>query len=230
VLWLAAIVVLAAVVLLATEWWVRHRAVQEAADRIATAIEADVELHVVGRPLAWRLLRRHLHQVILVADDLPVLEGRARLRRLRIELDNVRLEGPAEDRRITAAAGRFDLRLDGDQLLPMVTLPPFLMTFSIIPRGLRLMTLAGVTVDASLELAGSALKVRANRGVLRLIPHPTFWLPLPTWPYGAVVDDMLLHDGWLEAWGTLDPDKLVFPVTALGDAPRPTRSTMPDGR
>lgn len=219
-LWLAAIALLAAGALLPTEWWVRHRAVQEAADRIATAIQADVELQVVGRPLTWRLLRRHLHQVILVAEDLPVLEGTARLRRLRIELDDVRLEGPAQDRRITAGAGRFDLRLDGDQLLPMVTLPPFLLTFTIVPRGVRLMTLAGVAVDASLELAGSALKVRANRGVLRLIPHPTFWLPLPTWPYGAVVDDMLLHDGWLEAWGTLDPDTLVFPVTARGDAPR----------
>lgn len=210
--WFAALVVAVVAMLVATESIVRHRAVQEAADRIAATLEADVELHVEGRPLAWHLVRRHLPRVVVVADGMPVLDGRAHLDRLRVELDDVRLVGPAGAREVVAGAGRFSLRLDGDQLLEMVTLPPFLLTFSITPQGLRLLTLAGVYLDARVELAGPGLKVRASSAVLRWIPQPTFWLKLPTWPYGAVVEDMVLHAGWLEAWGTMGAEQLRFPV------------------
>lgn len=219
-LWVAAIVVLLSLGAVVVEHFVRERAVQEAADRIATAIDADVELHVAGRPLAWHLLRRHLPQVVVVATDLPVLEGRARLERLRVELDDVRLVGRGDDRHVVAGAGRFGLSLQGDQLLELVTIPTFLVSFTIIPEGLRLLTLAGVTVDAGVKLAGPALKVRARGSVLRWLPQPTFWLPLPDWPYGAVVERIALHQGWLEAWGTMAPDELVFPV-------RPPRRLRP---
>lgn len=211
-LWFVAGLVVLVVIAVAVETGVRHRAVQEAADRIASALEADVELHVVGRPLTWYLARRHLPHVTVVADDLPVLGGRAHLQQLRVELDDVRLVGPAGAREVIAGAGRFSLRLADDHLLRMVTLPTYLVTFSIIPKGLRLLTLAGVTVDASVRLSGNGLTVRAASSVLRWFPQPTFWLRLPSWPYGAVVEGMTLHDGWVEAWGTMDPAQMRFAV------------------
>lgn len=215
--WLAVIGVLAVAVVL-TEAAVRHRLVQLAADRIARALHADVELHVVGRPLLWHLARRHLPRVSVVADDLPVLDGRAHLQLLHVDVDDVRLVDRAEDRKVVAGAGRFDLRLTDEQLLAMVTLPSYLVSLSIVPRGLRLTTLAGVAVDADVRLAGDGLQVRVSPAVLRLLPQPSFWLPLPTWPYGATVTDIELHDGWLRAWGAMDPEQLVFPVAPTVDA------------
>lgn len=191
---------------------VRHRLVQLAADRLARALQADVELHVVGRPLLWHLARRRVPRVSLVAEDLPVLQGDARLARLHVDVHDVRLVERGADRRLTAAAGRFDLRVTEDQLLEMVTLPPYLTSLSVVSDGLRLTTVAGVSVDAAVDLVDDGLEVRMSRSVLRLLPQPSFWLPLPTWPYGATLADIALHDGWLRGWGTLDADHLVFPV------------------
>lgn len=195
------------------EWWARERGVQQAADRIAHALGADVELHVVGRPLAWHLLRRELPQVVVIADGLPVLDGRASLDRLRVELDTVRFHGRRVDPEVTATAGRFHLQLGNDQLLRMVTLPSYLLGFEVVPTGLRLRTVAGLDVDASVRLDADSLLVRPASSMLRLLPQPSFRLPLPTWPYGAAVEGMTLQRGAIEAWGVLDPDELRFPAT-----------------
>lgn len=207
---------------------VRHRLVQVAADRIAGALQADVELHVVGRPLLWRLARRHLPQVVVAAEHLPVLDGRVRLARLDLEFDDVRLAERGADRRLTAAAARFDLRLTEAQLRELVTLPSYLTSLSVVADGLRLTTWAGVAVDADVQLAGDELEVRMSRSVLPLLPQPSFRLPLPTWPYGATVTGMALHDGWLQARGTMDPDRLVFPVVpATADVAEPPDPAPP---
>jgi hypothetical protein len=212
VVWLAVGIVVLAGLLLVAEPWVRHRGVQEAADRIAEALDADVELHVVGRPLLWHLVRRELPHVVVVADALPVHDGRATLDRLRVELDTVRLVGRADDRRVTAEAGRFHLTLTTGELLRMVTLPSYLLGLEVVPTGLRLQTLGGMVVDATVQLDPDSLLVRPASSMLRMLPQPSFRLPLPTWPYGASVEGMTLHLGEVEAWGVLDPTELTFPA------------------
>ena len=209
---LLVVVLLAAMVAWGVEWWVRERGVQRSADGLAAVLQADVELHVTGRPLAWHTLRRELPEVVVVADDLPVLDGRATLDRLRVELDGVQLLGRGEDQRVTAQHGRFHLTLGNDQLLRMITLPSYLVSFEVVPSGLRLTTVAGVSVDATVNLDAHSLLVRPASTMLRLLPQPSFRLPLPSWPYGARVEGFTLHRGSLEAWGTLDPGELVFPV------------------
>lgn len=211
-LWVAAAVVLVLAAAAGAEWWARERGVQQAADRIAGTLDADVELHVVGRPLAWHLLRRELPQVVVVADGLPVLDGRASLDRLRVELDTVRFHGRRDDPEVTAASGRFHLTLGNDQLLRMITLPSYLLGFEVVPTGLRLQTVAGIDVDASVRLDADSLLVRPASSMLRLLPQPSFRLPLPSWPYGATVEGMTLHRGTIEAWGAMDPDELRFPA------------------
>ena len=212
--WVAVSVAVALLLALAAgaEWWVRERGVQRSADGLAAVLEADVELHVVGRPLSWQVARRALPEVVVVADHLPVLEGRATLDRLRVELHDVRLWGRGDDQRITASQGRFHLDLGTEQLLRMVTLPPYLVSLDVVPTGLRLHTLAGVAVDATVRLDADSLLVRPTSSMLRLLPQPSFRLPLPRWPYGARVEGIALHRGVLEAWGALDPAELVVPV------------------
>lgn len=211
-LWVAVVAVALTVVGVVAEWWLRERGVQEAADRTAAALGADVELHVVGRPLVRHVLRRELPRVVVVADDLPVLGGRATLDRLWIELQTVRLVGWGDDQRVTAAAGRFHLTLGNDQLLRMVTLPSYLTTFDLVPTGLRLQTVAGVVVDATVTLDPESLLVRPANTMLRLLPQPSFRLPLPTWPYGSALEGLTLSRGSLEAWGVMNPDELRFPT------------------
>lgn len=213
VLWVAVVLAAVAVALaVAAEWWVRRWGVQRAVDAIARSLEAEAELHVVGRPLAWHLLRRELPAVVVVADELPVLGGRATLARLRVELDTVRLEGPRDDQQITAAAGRFHLDVTGEQLLRMVTLPSYLHSFDVVPTGLRLQTVAGVMVDATVRLEPEGLLVRPAGTMLRLLPQPSFRLPMPQWPYGATVEGITMHRGHVEAWGRMDARHLVFPA------------------
>ena len=212
-LWAAVLLGAVAVSLaLGAEWWVRERGVQQAVDAIARSLEAETELHVVGRPLAWHLLRREVPAVVVVADDLPVLEGRATVDRLRVELDRVRLDGPRGQQEVTAAAGRFHLEVREDQLLQMVTLPSYLSSLEVLPTGLRLQTVAGVMVDATVRLETDSVLVRPAGSMLRLLPQPSFRVPLPPWPFGATVDGVTLHRGRVEAWGTLDPQRLVFPT------------------
>lgn len=212
-LWVAVVVAVVGVGLLLAEPVVRERGIQLAADRTAAALGADVELHVVGRPVLWHLARRELPHVTVVAHDLPVLDGRAILRQLRVELDTVRLRGRGTSMRASAVAGRFRLTLAQDQLLEMVTLPPYLSTLQVTPQGLRLWTRAGVPVDATVRLETDRLLVEPTHAMLRLLPQPSFWLRLPTWPYGAVLEGIVLHQGALDAWGVLDPRELTFPAS-----------------
>ena len=212
-LWVVLVcIALLGAVAVGVEWWVREHGVQRSADGLAAIIDADVELHVVGRPLAVHVARRELPEVVVVADGLPVLDGRATLDRLRVELQGVRLLGRGDDQRVTAEEGRFHLTLGNDQLLRMVTLPSYLVSLDVVPSGLRLHTVAGVAVDATVRLDPDSLLVRPASSMLRLLPQPSFRLPLPRWPYGATVEGVTLHRGSLEAWGTLAPDELVFPV------------------
>lgn len=213
-LWVAVPVLLLVVgaVVAGAEWWARERGVQQAADGLAEALQADVEVHVVGRPLAWHLLRREVPHAVVVADVLPVLHGRAHIDRLRVELDRIRFHGRRDDPEVTADAGRFRLTLATDQLLRMITLPSYLVGLEVVPTGLRLQTVAGVGVDASVELDRDSLLVRPASSMLRLLPQPSFRLPLPAWPYGARVEGMTLHHGSIEAWGVLDPEELRFPA------------------
>lgn len=211
-LWVAVAIALLVALAAGAEWWVRERGVQRSADGLAEALQADVELHVVGRPLAWHVARRELPAVVVVAEHLPVLAGRARLDRLRVELHEVRLWGRGDDQRVTATDGRFQLSLDNDQLLRMVTLPSYLVSLDVVPTGLRLRTVAGVVVDATVHLDADSLLVRPTSSMLRLLPQPSFRLPLPSWPYGARVEGISLHRGTLDAWGTMDPAELVVPV------------------
>ena len=211
-LWVVAAIALLVAAAAGLEWWVRERGVQRSADGLAEILDADVELHVVGRPLSLHVARRELPEVVVVADDLPVLDGRATLDRLRVELRAVRLLGRGDDQRVTAQAGRFHLTLGNDQLLRMVTLPSYLVSLDVVPSGLRLHTVAGVAVDATVQLDTDSLLVRPASSMLRLLPQPSFRLPLPRWPYGASVEGVTLHRGTLEAWGALDPEELVFPV------------------
>lgn len=211
--WVVVGLVVVGGLLLLAEPIVRNRGVQEAADRTAQALGADVELHVVGRPLLWHLARRELPHVTVVAHALPVLEGQAVLDRLRVELDTVRLRGRGDDMQVTAVAARFRLALSQEQLAAMVTLPSYLSSFEISPRGLRLWTLAGVPVDATVALEVDRLLVQPTHSVLRRLPQPSFSLPLPVWPYGASLDGIALHEGSLDAWGVLDPSHLSFPAS-----------------
>lgn len=212
-LWVALVVAVVVAALAIAEPLVRERGIQLAADRTAEALGADVELHVVGRPVLWHLARRELPHVTVVAHDLPVLEGQAVLDRLRVELDTVRLRGRGDQMFATAVAGRFRLALGQEQLLAMVSLPGYLSTLEITPRGLRLWTRAGVPIDATVRLETDRLLVEPAHSMLRLLPQPSFWLPLPTWPYGALLEGIVLHEGSLDAWGVLAAEELSFPAS-----------------
>lgn len=216
---LLGLVAILVALVLAAEPWVRNRGVQEAANRIAEALGAQVELRVTGRPMLLHLARRHLPNAVIVAHDLPVLEGRTTINRLEVDLDDLRLVGRGSHRRLVADAGRFRVLLTNDALRAMVTLPPYLTAFTVMPNGLRLQTAAGLIVDATVRLQRGAVWVRPRAGMFGLIPRPDFRIPIPELPYGATIEDFALHTAALEVWGPLHPDQLRV------DASRPWRAT-----
>lgn len=196
----------------AGEHWLRHRALQQAADRLADHLDADVEVHVVGRPLTPYVVRRHLPSVMIVVRRLPIADGRAELDELVVQLEDLRLVGTREDPYVAAGAGTFTAHLAGDALTRVVSLPSYLSALSVVPNGLRLLTVAGVAVDARVKLEPTSLLVRPTGSVLRLLPQPSFRLPLPRLPYGARVDDIVLRRDTIDVTGTLDPGHLALAV------------------
>lgn len=206
------VVVALAAAVVGAEQWLKHRALQQAADRLAEHLDADVEVHVVGGPLTPHVARRHLPSVMIVIRRLPIADGRAELDELIVHLEDLRLVGTREDPLVTAGAGRFTAHLAGEALARVVPLPSYLTALSVIPNGLRLLTVAGVAVDARVRLEPNSLLVRPTGSVLRLLPQPSFRLPLPRLPYGARAEDVVLRQDAIDVTGTLDADLLTLAV------------------
>jgi hypothetical protein len=144
-----------------------------------------------------------------------VAAGRGSIDRLQIDLTDVRLGGWGRDRRvITAAAGTFTAHLRMAALGDILELPPFLARVDVAPQGLKLLTIAGVTLDATVELRRTSVLVRPLDGsrslMLRFLPQPVFRIPLPTLPFGSRIEAADLSDGAVDVRGRFDPDQLVL--------------------
>lgn len=181
---------------------------------MANALEAQlgvpVEIKVPEVDL-WRalLLDRRLSHVELAADDVPLRDGAARLRRVEAELDELTFEGPRHRPRVRASAGRFLAVLDEDELEQLLDLPPVLERVRLQSDGLRVETVAGLPFPADVKVRdGQLVVVPRSHQLLRLLPHPQLVLGLPELPLGARITDLRLRDGHVEATGPLDPDHL----------------------
>jgi hypothetical protein len=90
----------------------------------------------------------------------------------------------------------------------VISLPPFLTDVHVGREGLRLTTLAGVAIDAHVDLHPGKVRVRPTGTVLRLLPTQNVIIDLPELPLGATIETMTLGDGTVDLEGPLDPDAL----------------------
>lgn len=205
VVWVIGAVAVAAVGL---EVWLRRvmvpRLARLASDGLGTPVtlRPDPALHAVA------VLRRHVPYLHLYAVDVPVADGRGRLAELEVELHGIHLYGPWTRLRPTFERARFSTHLRWQDIRPVVPLPPYLRAIDVGRDGLRLTTLAGVAVDAHVDLHPGKVRVRPTGSVLRLLPTQNVVIDLPKLPLGATIDTMTLGDGTVDLEGPLDPDAL----------------------
>jgi hypothetical protein len=194
-LWVIALLILVAAGL---EVWLRRvlipRLARMASEGLGTEVllRTDPGLHTVA------VLRRHVPYLHLDATDVPAAEGRARLTALEVELRGIHLHGPFTRLRPTFERARFRAHLRWEDVREVVPLPPYLTDVAVGREGLRLTTLAGVAIDAHVDLHPGKVRVRPTGTVLRLLPTQNVVIDLPKLPLGATIDTMTLGDGTVD--------------------------------
>jgi hypothetical protein len=192
------------------ERWLRTHGLDRVAARLAEQLGVPVDISVPEVEL-WRalLLDRRLSHVVLSSADVPVQEGRARLRLVEVELLELAFVGQRHRPRVEAQAGTFRAILDEDQLDELLELPPLLARVRLQSEGLRVETVAGLPFPAEVQVRdGRLVVVPRSPQLLRLLPQPQMVLGLPELPLGARITRLQLRDGHVEATGPLDPDQL----------------------
>lgn len=194
--------------------WLERKVVAEAHARAEAALTeafgASVHVDLRGRPILLHLARRHLPSAHLFVRELPIRQGSAVLARLDVELTGVHLPQRGSGGPITADAGRFVARLDEDQAIALVELPPGARILRLTQRGFRLASsLPGVRVDARLDIRDNALVVRPDRGLLTTLPWPPeLIVPLNRLPAGARIQQLRIEGRTLVISGALDGQRL----------------------
>jgi hypothetical protein len=203
-------VLLAVVAPRVAERWLRSHGLDRVAARLAEELGTPVGITVPEVEL-WRalLLDRRLSHVQLTANGVPVHEGRARLRVVEADLQELVFEGRRHRPQVRATAGSFRAVLDEDQLEQLLDLPPLLERVRLQSDGLRVETVAGLPFPADVQVRdGQLVVVPRSHQLLRMLPRPQLVLGLPQLPLGARITHLELRDGHVEATGPLDPDHL----------------------
>lgn len=182
-------------------------------ERVRAAIEqaagAPVALEVPPGRLLEQGARRHLPSARLAFTDIPISDGRAHLRRLDVDLVGIDLTGPRRRHGVTAREGTFSAELSVDDLNTLITLPPGISRVELTPNRVRLRTVAGVSVDTRVELAGRGLRIQPHGGLLNFLPTTGLILALPVLPYGATIRKLEPVKDAVWFHGDLDPSQLI---------------------
>jgi hypothetical protein len=192
------------------ERWLRTHGLDRVAARLEEQLGSPVEITVPEVEL-WRalVLERRLSHVRLTADDVPIKDGRARLRLVEAELLELVFVGQRHRPRVEATAGTFKAILDEDELDNLLELPPLLERVRLQSDGLRVETVAGLPFPAEVQVRdGQLVVVPRSPQLLRMLPQPQMVLGLPELPLGARITRLQLADGHVEASGPLDPEQL----------------------
>lgn len=169
---------------------------------LAEAFDAPVTVALHGRPLTLDLVRRRIPAADLVAREVPLGDTGGRIGRLDVRLEGVLLPRD-RDGEWRVEQGVFEAHLDSDDLADLADLPPGVEGVRLVDDTVEVRTTAGVRFPASLDVEDGDLVLRADRGVLRLLPTASFRVPLGDLPAGARVRDVALNGGEVTARGVL---------------------------
>lgn len=204
-LWVIACMLVAAVAL---EVWLRLVLLPRLARLASVGLGTPVTLRTDPGLHTLAVLRRHVPYLHLDAADVPVADGRGRLAQLEVHLHGIHLHGPWTRLRPTVERARFCTHVRWEDVRPVISLPPYLTDVDVGREGLRLTTLAGVAIDAHVDLHPGKVRLRPTGTVLRLLPTQNVIIDLPKLPLGATIETMTLGDGTVDLEGPLDPDAL----------------------
>jgi hypothetical protein len=191
------------------------RAAAHLTSQLGTA--RPVRLEVPERPLLPALLAGRASARI-DAEGVPVGDG-AQLEQLTVELDPVRLR--LRDTTLHTGAGTFTATVAERELGDLVRLPGVISRLELRDDGLRAWTVFGVSLDAEVMVHDGALRVLPDPAqVARLLARPGLaglrravdglglLLPLPTLPFGAVVETVSFETGRAQVAGRIGPQVL----------------------
>jgi hypothetical protein len=197
----------------------RGQGLDRAAAHLTTQLGTarPVRLVVPERPLLPALLAGRA-SVQIDAEGVPVGDG-AQLEQLDIRLDPVRLR--LRDTTLHTGPGSFTATVAERELGDLVRLPGVISRLELRAEGLRVWTVLGVPLDAEVMVHDGALRVLPDPAqVARLLARPGLsslrravdglglLLPLPTLPFGAVVEAVAFETGRAHVTGSIGPQVL----------------------
>jgi hypothetical protein len=209
----------------------RGRGLERAAAHLTSQLgtERPVRLDVPERPLLPALLAGRASARI-DAEGVPVGDG-AQLEQLSIRLDPVRLR--LRDTTLHTGAGSFAASVAERELTDLVRLPGVISRLELRADGLRAWTIFGVALDADVMIHDGALRVLPDpaqmarlfarpglAGLRRAVDGLGLLLPLPTLPFGAVVETVRFETGRAHVTGRIGPQ--VLPLRGGGTVGSPT--------
>jgi hypothetical protein len=208
----------------------RGRGLERAAAHLTSQLETEqpVLLDVPERPLLPALLTGRATARI-DAEGVPVGDG-AQLEQLTVELDPVRLR--LRDATLHTGAGTFTATVAERELGDLVRLPGVISRLELRADGLRAWTVFGVALDAEVMVNDGALRVLPDpaqmarlfarpglAGLRRAVDGLGLLLPLPTLPFGAVVETVAFETGRAQVTGRIGPQ--VLPLRGGGTVDTP---------
>lgn len=166
------------------------------------AFETDVSVVLHGRPLTVDLVRGRIPSADLVARRVPLGDTGGRIGRLDVHLEGIDLPRNGSDAWVIDH-GTFTAHIGSDDLEDLAGLPPGVAGVRLDDDVVQVVTSAGVSFPASLDVDGDDLVLLADRGVLRLLPTARFRVPLGNLPAGARVREVEVADSEVTARGVL---------------------------
>lgn len=177
---------------------------------LSEALQTDrVELELPEGPLVPHLRRRRIPWARLVAEDVPIKDGAATLRRLEIDLEAVDLPRTPTSGEVRAGRARFRAHIAPDELKTIAELPSLVRHVRIVRGGVRLFTMAGAWLTVGLDADEGALVLKPQGGSLASLTGLKARIPIRSLPAGAIIEVIETRDDELIVSGPLDGDRLV---------------------
>lgn len=160
----------AAVILAVADGFLTRALERRAAARVTEELGAPSSVDLRGWPVMPRLLFSSVPTAVVSATAVPILGQSARLTRLDLTLDDVRINRDElfnpNVMPFDATTGRFSAGLDGPALLQLSGPPPGLVAIEVVEQGVRLVVAGGLSDIVLPSARDGDLVLRADAPVL----------------------------------------------------------------
>ncbi|MPZ89444.1 MAG: DUF2993 domain-containing protein [Nitriliruptorales bacterium] len=181
---------------------------RHAGEEVSTALGAPATADLNGWPVSLRLLTGTVPEAVISGTGVPFAEGQGRLTQLEIVLTDVEVPPTLPVTTIQAASGRFEARIDQNDLRALVPEHPAVEDVQLAGDGVRVLGPGGLSVEAAVAARDGSVVLSADTG-LPGVGSVELAVPAGQLPAGASLDDARVEGAYLILGGPVDIARLV---------------------